>query len=77
MVTFFFPPLQEIEVDHYRRVKTEKKSPVRQNSDDVIHTAASVVRMPSMDRGAGDGEWIKGELGRLSRKCAYFVEGKG
>ncbi|XP_053537517.1 rho guanine nucleotide exchange factor 11 isoform X3 [Ictalurus punctatus] len=48
--------LREIEVDHYRRVKTEKKSPVRQNSDDVIHTAASVVRMPSMDRGAGDGK---------------------
>ncbi|XP_060731096.1 rho guanine nucleotide exchange factor 11 isoform X1 [Tachysurus vachellii] len=47
--------LREIETEHYRLVNTEKKkSPVGQNSDDVIHT--SVVRMPSMDRGAGDGK---------------------
>lgn len=55
------PPLQEIEADHYRLVKTEKKkSPLGQNSDGGTHTSASAVRMPSMDRGAGDGEWVKG-----------------
>ncbi|XP_053349910.1 rho guanine nucleotide exchange factor 11 isoform X2 [Clarias gariepinus] len=49
--------LREIETEHYRLVKTEMmKSPVRQNSADVMHTSASVVRMPSMDRGAGDGK---------------------
>ncbi|KAG7330491.1 hypothetical protein KOW79_006713 [Hemibagrus wyckioides] len=49
--------LREIEADHYRLVKTEKKKlPFGQNSDDVIHTSASVVRVPSMDRGAGDGK---------------------
>ncbi|KAK3546614.1 hypothetical protein QTP70_031227, partial [Hemibagrus guttatus] len=49
--------LRDIEAEHYRLVKTEKKKlPIGQNSDDVIHTSASVVRVPSMDRGAGDGK---------------------
>ncbi|XP_060767840.1 rho guanine nucleotide exchange factor 11 isoform X2 [Neoarius graeffei] len=49
--------LREIEADHYRLVKTaKKKSPVRQNSGDVIHTSDPVVRMSSMDRGTGDGK---------------------
>ncbi|TSN12193.1 Rho guanine nucleotide exchange factor 11 [Bagarius yarrelli] len=52
--------LKEIEVEHYRLVNTEKKkSHTGPNSDDIIHTSPSIVRMPSMDRGAGDGVRLK------------------
>lgn len=60
----FFFSLQEIEADHYRLIKTEKKkSPLGQNSDSVVHTPASVMRTPSMDRGAGNCEWGKKKNG--------------
>ncbi|XP_053089332.1 rho guanine nucleotide exchange factor 11 isoform X4 [Pangasianodon hypophthalmus] len=70
--------LKEIETEHYRLVKTEKKkSPTGQNSDDVIHTSASVVRMPSMDRGAGDGEWVKGKEGDATEAAQPVMQSTG
>ncbi|XP_015462691.3 rho guanine nucleotide exchange factor 11 isoform X3 [Astyanax mexicanus] len=47
--------LREIEADYYRLLRTARKSPVSEGLDDLIHRNPSVIRTPSMDRGAGDG----------------------
>ncbi|KAK2913288.1 hypothetical protein Q8A67_001687 [Cirrhinus molitorella] len=49
--------LRDIEADHYKLLKKLRKPlPVDKMSSDLVHKSPTVVRMPSLDRGAGDGK---------------------
>uniref|UniRef100_A0A672N3B4 Rho guanine nucleotide exchange factor 11-like n=1 Tax=Sinocyclocheilus grahami TaxID=75366 RepID=A0A672N3B4_SINGR len=49
--------LRDIEADHYKLLKKLRKpSPVDKISSDLVYKSPTAVRMPSLDRGAGDGE---------------------
>ncbi|XP_072543404.1 rho guanine nucleotide exchange factor 11 isoform X1 [Salminus brasiliensis] len=47
--------LRDIEADYYRLLRTARKSPVSEGLHDLIQRTPSIIRTPSMDRGAGDG----------------------
>uniref|UniRef100_A0A671L3V3 Rho guanine nucleotide exchange factor 11-like n=1 Tax=Sinocyclocheilus anshuiensis TaxID=1608454 RepID=A0A671L3V3_9TELE len=49
--------LRDIEADHYKLLKKLRKPlPVDKISSDLVYKSPTAVRMPSLDRGAGDGE---------------------
>uniref|UniRef100_A0A8C2C111 Rho guanine nucleotide exchange factor (GEF) 11 n=1 Tax=Cyprinus carpio TaxID=7962 RepID=A0A8C2C111_CYPCA len=49
--------LRDIEADHYKLLKKLRKPvPVDKMSSDFVYKSPTAVRMPSLDRGAGDGE---------------------
>ncbi|XP_043100806.1 rho guanine nucleotide exchange factor 11 isoform X2 [Puntigrus tetrazona] len=47
--------LRDIEADHYKLLKKLRK-PLAVDKNDLVHTPPKSVRMPSQDRGAGDGK---------------------
>lgn len=49
--------LRDIEADHYKLLKKLRKPvPVDKMSSDFVYKSPTAVRMPSLDRGAGDGK---------------------
>ncbi|XP_016338429.1 rho guanine nucleotide exchange factor 11-like, partial [Sinocyclocheilus anshuiensis] len=49
--------LRDIEADHYKLLKKLRKPlPVDKISSDLVYKSPTAVRMPSLDRGAGDGK---------------------